>query len=267
VRLSVLSISKGTSMMLRALLIAGVAILMFGTSLTVHAEPPVSFEDGKDQAETLWWDIGPKSFYCGCDYREATTEEKELRPGNLWVGGADCPYSPRKPLTRSGKRNARIDRIEWEHVVPAEWIATGFGCQEDTRAACRKIDGFKEAEGDLFNLVPAIGEINGDRSSLLYGQDDEEKRAYGQCDFEIISVRDATGKELKLAEPNEDIRGDLARIWLYMESRYEIDIPIEARSTLVHWNNDDQPDTAECDRTTMIAAEMGWSNPFVKCTQ
>jgi|ETNmetMinimDraft_32_1059908.scaffolds.fasta_scaffold71645_2 deoxyribonuclease-1 len=253
--------------MLRASLIAGVAILMLGTSLTAHAEPPVSFEDGKDQAETLWWDIGPKSFYCGCDYRAATAEEKELRPGNLWVGGADCPYSPRNPLTRSGKRNARIDRIEWEHVVPAEWIATGFGCQEDTRAACRKIDGFKEAEGDLFNLVPAIGEINGDRSSLLYGQDDEEKRAYGQCDFEIISVRGSSGKVLKQAEPDETIRGDLARIWFYMEQRYGVQISLENRETLIHWNIQDPVDVAECTRSRIIADEMGWNNLFVHCPQ
>ena len=163
------------------------------------------------------------------------------------------------------KGNARIDRIEWEHVVPAEWIATGFGCQEDTRAACRKIDGFKEAEGDLFNLVPAIGEINGDRSSLLYGQDDEEKRAYGQCDFEIISVREDSAESLKQAEPKESIRGDLARIWFYMEQRYGVQIPLENRATLVHWNIQDPVDGLECDRSKIIADEMGWDNPFVHC--
>jgi deoxyribonuclease-1 len=252
--------------MLRASLIAGVAILMFGTSLTAHAEPPVSFEDGKDQAETLWWDIGPKSFYCGCDYREATAEEKELRPGNLWVGGEDCPYSPRNPLTRSGKRNARIDRIEWEHVVPAEWIATGFGCQEDTRAACRKIDGFKEAEGDLFNLVPAIGEINGDRSSLLYGEDFEEKRLYGKCNFEIVTTSDDNGQDQKFAEPADAIQGDVARIWFYMENRYGIETPLKTRATLVRWATEDPVDLEECAKTKIVAEQMGWQNPFVKCT-
>jgi len=197
--------------------IVGIASMILMLSLTAHAESPVSFEDGKDQAEELWWDIGPKSFYCS--YSKATAEEKKLRPGNLWVGGYDCLYSPRNPVTRSGKRNARIDRIEWEHVVPAEWIATGFGCQEDTRAACRKINGFKEAEGDLFNLVPAIGELNGDRSSLLYGEDDKEERAYGQCDFELIRKHDASGNELKLAEPNESVRGVFADRFRWMRSR------------------------------------------------
>jgi len=245
--------------------IVSIASLLLTLSLTAHAEPPVSFEDGKGQAEELWWDIGSKSFYCACNYRKATVEEKKLRPGNLWVGGPDCPYSPRNPITRSGNRNSRMDRIEWEHVVPAEWIATGFGCQEDTRAACRKIDGFKEAEGDLFNLVPAIGELNGDRSSLLYGEDEEEERIYGQCDFEIINVRDTTGNALKLAEPNETIRGDLARIWFYMEQRYGVEIPLENQATLVHWNIQDPVDVSECDRTKVIAAEMGWDNPFVRC--
>lgn len=232
----------------------------------MHAEPPVSFENGKDQAETLWWDIGPKSFYCGCDYREATTYEKKLQPGNLGVGGVDCPYSPRTPLTRSSKRNARIDRIEWEHVVPAEWIATGFDCQEDSRAACRKIDGFKEAEGDLFNLVPAIGEINGDRSFLLYGKDFKEKPAYGKYYFEIVMKFSGSGQDQKFAEPTETIQGDVARIWFYMENRYDIEIPLRTRATLVRWATEDPADLEECARTKKVALQIGWQNPFVKCT-
>jgi deoxyribonuclease-1 len=247
-------------------LLALVSLLAF-LATVAFAEPPVSFEDGKDQAEDLWWNIGAKSFYCGCSYRKATPEEKKLRPGNLWVGGEDCGYEARNPVTRSGKRNARMDRIEWEHIVPAEWIATGFSCQEDTRAACRKIEGFKEAEGDLFNLVPAIGEVNGDRSSLLYGEDLKEMRAYGQCDFEIVTISNDQGEEHKLAEPADNIRGDIARIWFYMENRYQTEIPLDTRETLVKWSENDPVDANECSRVQKVADEMGWQNPFVICSR
>ena len=38
-------------------------------------------------------------------------------------------------------------------------------------------------EADLHNLVPAIGEINGDRSNFTFEHIDGEERVYGACDF------------------------------------------------------------------------------------
>lgn len=40
-----------------------------------------------------------------------------------------------------------------------------------------------------------------------------ENRAYGQCDFEYDKVN-------KTVEPAEKIRGDIARIQLYLEDKY-----------------------------------------------
>ncbi|MDO6469820.1 endonuclease [Neptunomonas phycophila] len=38
---------------------------------------------------------------------------------------------------------------------------------------------------DLHNLVPSVGELNGDRSNFRFGMIPNEPRAYGQCDFEV----------------------------------------------------------------------------------
>ena len=107
-------------------LLTRVALLLSGQA---GADPPSNFDNAKTAAQALWWEIGPSSLYCGCPYRLATAEEKLIRKGNLWVIGSVCGYEAKTLITKKGKPNARTMRIEWEHIVPADWIATGFGCQ------------------------------------------------------------------------------------------------------------------------------------------
>lgn len=228
------------------------------------ARPPKTFDGAKPVAIRLWWDIGATSFYCGCAYRPATSAEKKMRSGNLWVGGDGCTYKPRNAKTLKGKLNARASRIEWEHVVPADWIATGFGCQKNTRKECRAIKGYEEAEGDLFNLVPAIGEINGDRNARLYGEISGDDLKYGSCDFEVITTGPGEPHVRGAAEPKPSIRGDVARIWFYMRDRYGVKISSSYEKLLNAWSVADPVDDAEIARHAHIAAKMGWTNPFVE---
>lgn len=147
---------------------------------------------------------------------------------------------------------------------PADWIATGFGCQDQTRSECRTIDGYDEAEGDLFNLIPAVGELNADRSARLYGDIPGEDRIYGRCDFEINRTGNGEPHLTGSAEPMPSVRGDLARIWLYMKNRYGVQMSTEYLALMVAWSNADPVDEAERRRHDIIAAEMGWVNPFVR---
>lgn len=96
-----------------------------------------------------------QTFYCGCKY----TGKK--------VNHSSCGYTPKRPFTKAGKINKRAHRIEWEHVVPAHAFAKSFpeyktGCKR----SCLKKNNpvFKRMEADLYNLVPAIGEVNGNHS-------------------------------------------------------------------------------------------------------
>jgi len=71
---------------------------------------------------------------------------------------------------------------------------------------------FKNMEGALHNLVPAIGEVNADRSNLKYGLIDNEVRVYVQCDAEA----DFNFKD-RIFEPAPNVRGNIARTYLYFE--------------------------------------------------
>jgi deoxyribonuclease-1 len=89
---------------------------------------------------------------------------------------------------------------------------------------CQPVDrAFRRIEADLHNLTPAVGELNGDRSNLPYGIVAGEPRLYGACNFEI-------GGKARVTEPREEVRGDAARIWLYMADSYKIKLGAAQRT-------------------------------------
>jgi deoxyribonuclease-1 len=59
----------------------------------------------------------------------------------------------------------------------------------------------------MYNLVPAVGEINALRSNYSFGIIPGERREFGECDMEIKNRK---------AEPPPNVRGDIARIYFYM---------------------------------------------------
>jgi endonuclease I len=63
----------------------------------------------------------------------------------------------------------------------------------------------------MYNLVPAIGEINGLRSNYSFAMISGENREFGTCDMEIENPK---------AEPRPEVRGDIARIYFYMNWAY-----------------------------------------------
>lgn len=215
---------------------------------------PGSFSTAKKKAfKDVYFDH-KTSFYCNCKFEKLKTIDRE-----------SCGYEPRKD-------NDRAKRIEWEHVVPASrfgrtrscWIdRKSFNkCKKDDgkflggRACCRKVDKeFKKMEADLMNLRPALGELNGNRSDLPFGEIEGEDRVYGDCDFEVQGG---------LAEPEAKDRGEVARAYLYFERVWGMKLSEEERELFQIWNEEDKPDSWEKNRNTRIKAIQGMGNPFIE---
>jgi deoxyribonuclease I len=126
------------------------------------------------------------------------------------------------------------------------------------RACCARVDRtFKRIEADLHNLTPAVGELNGARSNKPYGMVTGEPRLYGSCDFEI-------GGTPKVTEPRDEVRGDAARIWLYMTATYKIRLTAAQRDMFEAWSKSDPVDEWERLRDRRIEAIQGNKNPFVR---
>ncbi|MEH6628758.1 MAG: endonuclease [Motiliproteus sp.] len=188
------------------------------TCSLVHAAPPENFSQAKRLAVSIYADH-QETFYCGCQY---SNQGKKLVPKL-----ESCGYSVRKEQNRAM-------RIEWEHVVPAEAFGHQLQCWQDGgRKNCRKqSEVFRRMEADLMNLVPAIGEINGNRSNYSFTELQGESDQYGACDFKVDF------KERK-ARPTRHIKGDIARIYFYMRDTYRLNISKKQTQLFLAWDRMD----------------------------
>jgi len=232
------------------------------SSPTPHATPAIetgrgntridSFNEAKRKAAVIF--AGQPEFYCGCQY-----EGKE-------VDLASCGYEVKSDANRA-------TRLEWEHVVPAHDFGRAFPKWRDGHPKCvdskgnpfkgrncaRKVSKvFRLMEADLYNLQPAIGEVNGRRSNLRMGMVEGENREFGACDLEIDTE---TGR----VEPRPAIRGDVARTYRYMQYAYGVHlIPDAMEQLFAAWEKEDPVDDWERERAKQIHEIQGNSNPFIK---
>ena len=112
-------------------------------------------------------------------------------------------------------------------------------------------------EADLHNLVPSVGELNGDRSNRPFGIVAGEPRKYGHCDFEVDFYTD-------VVEPPPKVRGNIARTYLYFHWAYKMAIDDQQLQLFKIWNQADPPDNWERERNRRIQAIQGRGNPFVE---
>lgn len=194
-------------------------LIFFAFSQLVEARPE-SFYQGKKEMYNVFTG-NETTFYCGCSYKDKKVDLQS------------CGYKVRKS-------EYRALRTEAEHVVPAHRFGKDLPCwKEGGRKLCSKIDKkFKLMEGDLFNLRPAIGEVNGDRRNFEFGIIPGEERKYGACDVEIDF-------ELNLIEPRPEIRGDIARVYIYMNIQYGMHLSEEEKQMFLEWAYDDPIDDDE----------------------
>ncbi|WP_153301500.1 endonuclease [Endozoicomonas arenosclerae] len=202
---------------------------------------PASFSKAKREAVKIYADH-LTSFYCGCDIK---VQGKKLVPDL-----ESCGYEVRK-------QKKRASRIEWEHVVPAWEFGHQLQCwQEGGRKRCKKNPDFRKMESDLHNLVPAVGEVNGDRANYRFGFLQDTPNMYGQCDFKV------NFKERK-AQPPMVQRGQIARIYLYMADRYPFRLSKSQRKLYEAWDRLYPATSWEIERNARISEVQGWGNPYV----
>ena len=193
------------------------------------------------------------TFYCGCRYMDKSVDLRS------------CGYRVRRNPTRA-------KRIEYEHVVPAARYGHAFSEWTEGHADCKDSHGepfkgrdcarrasptFALMEADMYNLQPAIGEVNGDRLNYEVGEIEGEAREYGACDVEIADQR---------VEPAPAIRGDVARTYRYMAWAYPQHMTLTPREIALfeQWDRADPVDEWERDRAKRIEAVQGNHNPFVR---
>jgi deoxyribonuclease-1 len=203
---------------------------------------PTNFDQAKRLAQRIHAPEA-KSFYCDCDIR--------------WQGKkgipdlAGCGYQVRK-------NGQRASRIEWEHVMPAHHFGHQRRCWQDGgRKNCVKTDSvFRAMEADLYNLVPAIGEVNGDRSNYRFGVLPSTPAKHGACPVKVDFKQ-------QVFEPAPPVRGDIARIYFYMADKYNLNLSRAQQQLFIAWHRQDPVTAQERQLNQRIQQHMGHDNPFV----
>lgn len=240
---------KSTALTALCLSIVASLLPVFGQQNTAYALDtfqPLPFRQAKNTLKTLYKDKHQQSFYCGCEFNY---QGKKLIP-NLKA----CGYEVRKQVKRA-------QRIEWEHLMPAWAFGHQRQCwQKGGRKACKSDKEFKLMEGDMHNLVPAIGEVNGDRSNYRFSNWNGRPYQYGTCSM-IVDFRQ------KKVQPPARTRGTIARAYLYMSDTYNITLSNRDSKLYDAWSKQHPPSQWECKRNTLIKKLQGNENRFIdQCT-
>lgn len=198
-----------------------------------------------------------ETFYCPCTYDQNQ------------VDIASCGF---KPVHES--RRSYI--IEWDHIVPAaqfgrsykEWREGDPACvergpngpiQRKGRRCAEKVSKeFRMEEADMYNLEPAIGELNAAHSNYPFGTVSNPLHRWGECDFEV---------ENHVVQVGPEYRGVIARTYLYMNAAYPNTQVIETSEEMAMFRKwDKENPTTEWERTRAERIEQiqGNHNPFIK---
>lgn len=225
-------------------------IILLLPILTLQA---VSFSKSKKILLKKIYHDNKNSFYCNNPYEIKKIKGKQ----KALIIQDEKYYSPRKPFYKSGKVNTRAQRIEWEHVMPAYNFARHLPCwREGGRKACKKDKTFKIMEADMHNLVPAIGEVNGDRSNYRFAAQKPKQGQYGKCMVQI----NFKGKR---AYVKDDIKGDIARSYFYMSEKYNIKLSKKEKKMMKVWSKLDPVSTWEKTKNKRIYKIQGNLNKFI----
>ena len=237
--------------LISAIAVSAIAISCFISSAQA-SDRPTSFSQAKTRLTKLYPSkLEPKTFYCGCDF-DASTKK--------WAPELDsCGYKVRK-------QPKRANRIEWEHIVAAWEFGHQLQCWQSgegtsARANCTKnSDDFNKMASDMHNLVPAIGEVNGDRSNYSFSQwtsSTSTSPQYGKCDMRVDFANSRV-------QPPAYSRGAIARTYLYMSETYDrYNLSSKQLKLSNAWHKLYPITQSECQRDDVVATIQGNHNHFV----
>lgn len=199
------------------------------------------------------WSEHPYTFYCGCKF-----------DSHLAIGFNECGYVP--------QNSKRSKRVEWEHLVPAAWLGKQRACWREPlceskrgkkfkgRNCCEKKDpAFNKAYSDLYNLVPAIGEVNAARKDYRFGmlEDNRSNQYLEGCNM-VINDRN------HVVDPPDRVKGMIARAHLYMADTYEFRLSTKQKSMYIKWNKAYPPSPWELRWAEKVNQIQGNQNDYIE---
>ena len=243
-------------------------LLLAARSIGASAQPPPGYYDpaegltGAALKQALYAIIANQSVHT---YAMLWTDfqSTDVRgDGKVWdiysdVPGGTSPYSYTFVTNQCGTYNSEGDCYNREHSVPQSWFAGAFPMYTD-----------------LHHIYPVDGWVNNKRGELPYG-------VVGSADWTSqngtrTGMSITPGYTNTVCEPIDAFKGDIARTYFYMMTRYQPnvsawtsdmfqgdDLASWAEDMLVQWSDNDPVSAKETDRNNAIYAQQGNRNPFI----
>lgn len=131
---------------------------------------------------------------------------------------------------------------------------------------------------DIFHLYPVQALANSNRSNLPFGEVDPAKISYTSENGSVKGVaRPGLGYTGTVFEPIDEYKGDFARTYFYISTRYytedanwgnsgmtdKSELKLWAIEMLLDWHDNDPVSTKELERNEAVYAMQGNRNPFI----
>ncbi|MEW5845175.1 MAG: endonuclease [Bacteroidota bacterium] len=154
--------------------------------------------------------------------------------------GQTPPYEYTFVTNQCGNYNSEGDCYNREHSFPKSW--------------------FNDASpmySDLFHLYPTDGYVNSRRSNYIYGE--VSSVTWTSQNGSKLGTSTASGSSLTVFEPIDEYKGDFARTYFYMATRYE--------NLIASWASYDTEAKAILDGTTYPAYKQWYVSLLLKWHQ
>jgi endonuclease I len=185
--------------------------------------------------------------------------------GTVWdmysdIPGEDPPYVYTFVTDQCGNYSGEGSCYNREHSFPKSWFNDVSTSPMYT---------------DLFHLYPTDGYVNGKRSNYPFGETDRASwTSLNGCELGPSSVNGYSGT---IIEPIDTYKGDFARTYFYMATRYYgedggwtgspmvdgAQLEPWSREMMLRWHNDDPVSSKETARNDAVYALQGNRNPFI----
>ncbi|HMN32990.1 MAG TPA: endonuclease [Chitinophagaceae bacterium] len=173
--------------------------------------------------------------------------------------GATPPYVYVFGVNQCGSYNKEGDCFNHEHI----WPSTFFNDATPMRT-------------DLHHIFPTDGYVNNKRSNYPFGKV-SNATWISDNNSKIGNSTTYLGYSDKVFEPIDEYKGDIARAYFYMSTRYESEdagwgnwpmangaqLTADAISLLLSWHHNDPVSQKEIDRNEAIYSIQNNRNPFI----
>lgn len=178
------------------------------------------------------------TLYCGCPI----TYSKSARNPDA-VNLNACGFEAKQ----NGIEEA--SHLAWEYIVPVSYLRN----PEDRTAFAL----------DLHNVAPVENQIKRYRKSAKHGYVGHPVTLWGNhCTVRFNSDGQESSDQDTL-EPQDCTKGDIARVWLYANGKYDLEINEIYMNNYRKWDKKDPVSLAEKSRHDKIVALQDEPNPYI----